>query len=151
MAQLAADLLIATLSLKRIAILDPSYCIPAVGGREDGLKGITTPLEREHRLFVRLQSTLIHDIVVFSSPESKVVVIQQRSPVLVVSGVVSSQRNVSAYRDSVQETGIRRRAPELHSNIPVLQRFTHVGNGCRGSYRRADDVRFQSYPCLCDA
>ncbi|TEB37415.1 hypothetical protein FA13DRAFT_1761747 [Coprinellus micaceus] len=64
-AQLAADLLIATLSLKRIAILDPSYCIPVVGRREDGLGGITTPLE------------------LFSSPESEVVIIQQRSPVLV--------------------------------------------------------------------
>ncbi|KAJ3537288.1 hypothetical protein NMY22_g5650 [Coprinellus aureogranulatus] len=64
-AQLAADLLVATLSLRQIAILDPSYCIPVVGGREDGVKGVTTPLE------------------LFSSSESKIVVIQQRSPVLV--------------------------------------------------------------------
>ncbi|KAF5326326.1 hypothetical protein D9611_000028 [Ephemerocybe angulata] len=64
-AQLAADLLIASLGLQQVAILDPSYCIPVVGGREDGLEGITTPLE------------------LFGKPESRVVIIQQRSPVLV--------------------------------------------------------------------
>lgn len=44
-AQLAVDLLIASLSLKRIAMGDPAYFIPVVGGRENGERGITTPLE----------------------------------------------------------------------------------------------------------
>lgn len=47
-AQLAVDLIIATLSLVRVAILDFEYCIPVVGAREDGLHGIITPIECEH-------------------------------------------------------------------------------------------------------
>lgn len=47
-AQLAVDLMIATLSLVRVAVLDPRYCVPVVGAREDGLNGITTPIECEH-------------------------------------------------------------------------------------------------------
>lgn len=43
--QLAVDILIASLSLKRYAAFDPSYFIPAVGGREDGQPGVTLPLE----------------------------------------------------------------------------------------------------------
>ena len=46
--QLAVDLMIATLSLVRVAVLDPRYCVPVVGAREDGLNGITTPIECEH-------------------------------------------------------------------------------------------------------
>jgi len=45
-AQLAADLLIASLSLDRVGIFDPRNLIPVVGAREDGLPGVTTPLER---------------------------------------------------------------------------------------------------------
>ncbi|KAF8348361.1 PAC2 family-domain-containing protein [Amanita rubescens] len=62
--QLAVDLLIASLSLKCVATLDPSYFIPVVGGRDDGEPGITTPFE-----------LYTNDIV-------NIAVIQQRSPVL---------------------------------------------------------------------
>ncbi|TFK68677.1 hypothetical protein BDN72DRAFT_797423 [Pluteus cervinus] len=64
LAQLAADLLIASLSLRRLAVVDPSYFVPAVGGREDGELGITLPME------------------LYGSPASNVVIVQQRSPVL---------------------------------------------------------------------
>ncbi|PPQ77228.1 hypothetical protein CVT25_011074, partial [Psilocybe cyanescens] len=64
--QLAVDLIIATFSLERIAILNPKFCVPVVGGRENDQKGITTPLEIYGR----------HDV--------GFVVIQQRSPVLKV-------------------------------------------------------------------
>jgi len=46
-AQLAVDLIIASLSLQRVAVLDSSFCVPVVGAREDEQKGITTPLECE--------------------------------------------------------------------------------------------------------
>lgn len=46
-AQLAVDLVIATLSLMPVAVLDSRYCVPVVGAREDGSKGITTPIECE--------------------------------------------------------------------------------------------------------
>ncbi|KAI0305772.1 PAC2 family-domain-containing protein [Multifurca ochricompacta] len=44
-AQLAVDLLIASLSLRAIGIFDPRDLVPVVGGREDGREGVTTPLE----------------------------------------------------------------------------------------------------------
>ncbi len=44
-AQLAADLLIASLALKRVGIFDARDLIPVVGGREEGEEGVTTPLE----------------------------------------------------------------------------------------------------------
>jgi len=44
-AQLAVDLLIASLSLRKIGIFDPRDLVPVIGGREDGEEGITTPLE----------------------------------------------------------------------------------------------------------
>lgn len=47
--QLAVDLIIATLALERVAIIDPSYFVPVVGGRESGEPGITTALERMFR------------------------------------------------------------------------------------------------------
>jgi len=62
--QLAVDLLIATLSLVRVAVLDPRYCVPVVGAREDGLNGITTPIE------------------LYGRSDLDFVVIQQRSPIL---------------------------------------------------------------------
>lgn len=62
--QLACDLLIASLSLERIGFLDASALVPVVGARENGAKGVSTPLE------------------VFSKSGCKLVVVQQRSPVL---------------------------------------------------------------------
>jgi len=44
--QLAVDLLISSLALERVGILDGGLLLlPVVGGREDGLLGVTTPLE----------------------------------------------------------------------------------------------------------
>ncbi|KAF9049932.1 PAC2 family-domain-containing protein [Panaeolus papilionaceus] len=62
--QLAVDLLIATFDLQRFAILDPQYCIPLAGAREDSQDGVTTPLE------------------IYGDNKVDFVVIQQRSPVL---------------------------------------------------------------------
>ncbi|KAF9453998.1 hypothetical protein P691DRAFT_693643 [Macrolepiota fuliginosa MF-IS2] len=62
--QLAVDLIIATLTLERVAVIDPSYFVPIAGGRENGEPGITTPLE------------------LYGKPEIDVLVLQQRSPVL---------------------------------------------------------------------
>lgn len=63
-AQLAADLLIASLSLHRVGIFDPRSLVPVVGAREDDLPGVTTPLE------------------LFGRDDIDVAVIQQRSPAL---------------------------------------------------------------------
>lgn len=46
-AQLAADLLIASLKLDRVGVFDPKYLVPVVGAREDGTDGLTTPIERK--------------------------------------------------------------------------------------------------------
>jgi PAC2 family len=46
-AQLAADLLISSLSLRAIGTFDSRDLVPVIGGREDGQQGITTPLECE--------------------------------------------------------------------------------------------------------
>ncbi|KAF5352005.1 hypothetical protein D9756_007527 [Leucocoprinus leucothites] len=62
--QLAADLIIATLTLERVGVVDPSYFVPVVGGREDSEPGITTALE------------------LYGKPEFGVMTLQQRSPVL---------------------------------------------------------------------
>jgi len=62
--QLAADLLISTLSLDRVAIFDPQFCVPVAGARDDGLKGITVPLE------------------LYGKSGVDVVIVQQRSSVL---------------------------------------------------------------------
>jgi proteasome assembly chaperone 2 len=48
-AQLAVDLLIASLSLRSIGLFDSRDLVPVVGGREDGEEGVSTPLERELR------------------------------------------------------------------------------------------------------
>ncbi|KAH9176311.1 PAC2 family-domain-containing protein [Lactarius sanguifluus] len=64
-AQLAVDLLIASLSLRKIGIFDSRDLVPVIGGREDGEEGITTPLE------------------LFGREGCEIVLIQQRSPVLV--------------------------------------------------------------------
>ena len=72
--QLAVDILIATFGLWRVGIFDPTYHVPIVGGREDGLPGVTTPIE------------------LFGNDNLNFVVIQQRSPVLKVStGLITSQ------------------------------------------------------------
>ena len=46
-AQLAVDLLIASLSLQVIGVFDSRDLVPIVGGREDDAEGICTPLECE--------------------------------------------------------------------------------------------------------
>jgi hypothetical protein len=48
-AQLAVDLLIASLSLRVIGVFDSRDLVPIVGGREDDAEGISTPLECELR------------------------------------------------------------------------------------------------------
>ncbi|KAI0051815.1 hypothetical protein FA95DRAFT_1484608 [Auriscalpium vulgare] len=63
-AQLAVDLLVANLSLHLIGSFDSRDLVPVVGGREDGLSGLTTPLE------------------LFGKEDVGIVCIQQRSPVL---------------------------------------------------------------------
>ena len=45
--QLAADLLISSLSLRAIGMFDSRDLVPVIGGREDGQEGVTLPLERE--------------------------------------------------------------------------------------------------------
>ncbi|KAJ7680534.1 PAC2 family-domain-containing protein [Mycena polygramma] len=61
--QLAADLLIASLSLGRIGIFDSAFLVPVVGSREDGV-GVSTPLE------------------LYGKTGLDIVVVQQRSPTL---------------------------------------------------------------------
>lgn len=46
-AQLTADLFIASLKLDRVGVFDPKYLVPVVGAREDGTAGLTTPIERK--------------------------------------------------------------------------------------------------------
>ncbi|KAI9442222.1 PAC2 family-domain-containing protein [Lactarius indigo] len=77
-AQLAVDLLIASLSLRKIGIFDSRDLVPVIGGREDGEEGITTPLE------------------LFGREGCEIVLIQQRSPVL-----VPSQPRKQAFIDSL--------------------------------------------------
>ncbi|EJT98878.1 hypothetical protein DACRYDRAFT_118194 [Dacryopinax primogenitus] len=60
--QLACDLLIASLGLGRLEILSPEWVISCAGGRQDGVRGVTTPLE------------------VFGKEGVDLVVLQQRSP-----------------------------------------------------------------------
>lgn len=84
-AQLAVDLLIASLSLRVIGVFDSRDLVPVVGGREDDVEGISTPLECELRLsFLLLKKMAQRFPTVFGSEGCDVVVIQQRSPVLVV-------------------------------------------------------------------
>ncbi|KAJ7902051.1 proteasome assembly chaperone 2 [Mycena olivaceomarginata] len=61
--QLAADLLIASLSLARIGIFDSTCLVPVVGASEDGV-GVSTPLE------------------LYGKAGLDIVVVQQRSPAL---------------------------------------------------------------------
>jgi hypothetical protein len=54
-AQLAADLLIASLSLRLVGVFDSCDLVPVVGGRDDGEEGVCTPLEREPLARFRLR------------------------------------------------------------------------------------------------
>ncbi|CAK5281792.1 unnamed protein product [Mycena citricolor] len=82
-AQLAVDLLIASLQLERIGIFDSLYLVPVVGSAESG-QGVCTPLE------------------LYGTPGLDVVFAQQRSPVL------KSQKAefVSAFSDFIRTSGI---------------------------------------------
>lgn len=60
--QLAVDLLIASFSLQRIAVFDPTYFVPVVGAREDGLEGITTALEREPLCYYHVLCTWTYGV-----------------------------------------------------------------------------------------
>ncbi|KIM69806.1 hypothetical protein SCLCIDRAFT_13164 [Scleroderma citrinum Foug A] len=62
--QLAADLFISTLGLRRVGVFDPRHLVPVVGASEDGGSDLTLPLE------------------LFGSNSSNIAVVQQRSPVL---------------------------------------------------------------------
>ncbi|KAJ7593999.1 PAC2 family-domain-containing protein [Mycena floridula] len=83
-AQLAVDLLVSSLSLRRVAIIDPGYCIPACGGREDGIPGISTPLE------------------VYGNNDSGLLLLQQRSPII----KSKKQEFVDAFLDCFKASGL---------------------------------------------
>ena len=80
------DLLIASLSLRQIGIFDPRDLVPVIGGREDGEEGITTPLECVCWASARAPpyTSDSHTSAVFGREGCEIVLIQQRSPVLVV-------------------------------------------------------------------
>lgn len=82
-AQLAADLFIASLELDRVGVFDPKHLVPVVGAREDGSAGITTPLERKFAPFI-LSEESVRVRTVFGGANSGIAVVQQRSPVLKV-------------------------------------------------------------------
>lgn len=94
-AQLAVDLLIASLSLRVIGVFDSRDLVPIVGGREDDAEGISTPLECELLAHPSSKRTTKRFPTVFGSEGCDIVVIQQRSPVLVVrlSHVASKLRS----------------------------------------------------------
>lgn len=56
-AQLAADLLIASLKLDRVGVFDPKHLVPVVGAREDGSPGLTTPIERKSLLIRSVETS----------------------------------------------------------------------------------------------
>lgn len=95
-AQLAADLLIASLSLRLIGVFDSCDLVPVVGGRDDGEEGVSTPLEREPSAQFRVSPflPLMTPPAVFGKEECDILVIQQRSPVLLVRALcVASPRS----------------------------------------------------------
>ncbi|KAF8502306.1 PAC2 family-domain-containing protein [Russula emetica] len=82
-AQLAVDLLIGSFSLRVIGVFDSRDLVPVVGGREgEEEEGISTPLE------------------LFGSEGCDIVVIQQRSPVL----VTRKQEFINALLQFLQES-----------------------------------------------
>lgn len=88
--QLAADLLIASLSLQLVGIFDPQYLIPAVGARDDGQEGITTPFECWYISMVYMPETKPPNNLVFGRDDLNVAVIQQRSPALKVGTMMDT-------------------------------------------------------------
>ncbi|KAF8639494.1 hypothetical protein AX17_001399 [Amanita inopinata Kibby_2008] len=82
--QLAADILIASFSLKRLATFDPSYFVPVIGGRDDEEPGVTLPFE------------------LYGHDGTDLVVIQQRSPVL----KSRKQDFVNALLDFIKSSGV---------------------------------------------
>lgn len=82
--QLTADLLIATFSLKRIAVLDSQFCVPVVGARDDGEMGIASPLECEHHFLGFVKDFSHNQLQVYGLQDLDFVVVQQRSPILKV-------------------------------------------------------------------
>ncbi|KAJ7647118.1 PAC2 family-domain-containing protein [Roridomyces roridus] len=81
--QLAADLLVATLSLESIGIFDSSFLVPVVGSREEGV-GVCTSLE------------------LYGKDGLDVVIVQQRSPAL------KSQKHefISALLEFIETSGV---------------------------------------------
>ncbi|KAJ7702978.1 proteasome assembly chaperone 2 [Mycena rosella] len=81
--QLAADLLIASLSLERIGIFDSAFLVPVVGAQEQGA-GVSTPLE------------------LYGKDGLDMIVIQQRSPAL------KSQKHefIHALLEFIQTSGV---------------------------------------------
>lgn len=88
--QLAADILIASLSLQLVGIFDPQYFIPAVGARDDGQEGITTPFECSWISTAYMSETKLSNNIVFGRDDLNVAVIQQRSPALKVGIIVGT-------------------------------------------------------------
>ncbi|THU95392.1 hypothetical protein K435DRAFT_755914 [Dendrothele bispora CBS 962.96] len=82
--QLAVDLLIVSLGLRRQAVINPDYFIPLVGGTEDDEPGITTPSE------------------LYGKDGIQVVVIQQRSPIL----KAKKQEYIDHFLKFIQESGV---------------------------------------------
>ncbi|KAF8919886.1 PAC2 family-domain-containing protein [Mucidula mucida] len=81
--QLAADLLIESLSLQHIGTFDPGYFIPMIGGRENDEAGVSTACE------------------LFGSDEVNLIVMQQRSPTL----KARKQEFVDALLGFIQKSG----------------------------------------------
>ncbi|KAF8332034.1 PAC2 family-domain-containing protein [Cantharellus anzutake] len=97
--QLAVDLLVSSVGMQRVGIFDSEYLFPVIGGREDGLPGITTPLElfgKEGHPFYLLQqrspviksckSEFISALIDFAQK-------QKFSSVLILSGLDLSHRD----------------------------------------------------------
>ncbi|KAJ6596659.1 PAC2 family-domain-containing protein [Mycena sp. CBHHK59/15] len=81
--QLAADLLIESLALRRVGIFDSTYLVPVVGSREDGF-GVVTPLE------------------LYGKDGVDLVVVQQRSPAL----KAQKHEFIQALLEFVQTSGV---------------------------------------------
>jgi proteasome assembly chaperone 2 len=84
-AQLAADLLIASLDLKCVGLFDARYLVPAIGPRDDG-DGVTTALECVcPRRWISVSELTF--LPVYGREGIDVVVMQPRSPVLKASAL----------------------------------------------------------------
>ena len=138
-AQLTADLLIASLSLRLIGVFDSCDLVPVVGGRDDREEGVSTPLEREPSAQFKFLSILAtHSILpaVFGKEGCDVLVIQQRSPVLLVRAlslcrIAAKLRHLTPDFPPVEKARIRRYSFPVSSGIkvcydPVFVRCRHV-------------------------